>query len=114
MQNNTFSGLVAAAPISLGTEESKVLKFTLINNEYAGKDKDKEKITIQFTAFGQKADILEKVMTGDQLIINYNIRNNNYTKEDGTKVYSYNFTVNSFDFGAPGKLKREELQGNAA
>lgn len=117
MQNNTFVGNLAGAPTITGNGDRAVAKLTLISNEYAGKDQDgnaREKaVSIQFTAFRGKAEALAKhTRKGDQIIVVYRIENNNYQK-DGEDVYGYNFIVEDFAFGAPGKIKRDELAGGA-
>ena len=115
MQTNVFVGNVAAAPKLTGTGENAVCKFTLIETAYAGTDKEtgekRERTTaIQFTAFRKLAEvIMANSRKGDQLAVNYRIENNNYKKE-GEDVYSYNFVVEEFAFGAPGKIKRAELE----
>lgn len=111
---NYFSGRVAAAPTTQGTGDKTVTKFTLIKNEYAGKDSQsgeiKERtVSIQFTAFRGKADAIAKnVNKGDQLIVSYRIENNHYEK-DGEDVYGYNFIIDDFEFGAPGSLSRAKF-----
>lgn len=114
MQSNLFIGNVAKAPVLTGNGETAVCRFGLISNEYAGKDKStgeaKEKtVVVWFTAFRTKAEAIAKhVLTGDQMIVGFNIENNIYTK-DGEEVYGYNFIVDTFEFGAPGKEKRDQL-----
>ena len=49
------------------------------------------------------------ILKGDQLIVDYRIENNNFQK-DGEDVYGYNFVVEDFTFGAPGKEKREQFR----
>lgn len=67
-------------------------------------------MSIQFTAFRAKAEAIAKnAMKGDQLIVDYRIENNNFQK-DGKDVYGYNFVVEDFTFGAPGKEKREQFR----
>lgn len=114
MQSNIFVGNLAKAATLSGSGDRAVCKFTLISNEYAGKDKDsgearQRAVAIQFTAFRQKGEaIAQYVLKGDQLIIHYRIENNQYTdKTSGEEVYGYNFIVEDFAFGAPGKEKRE-------
>jgi single-stranded DNA-binding protein len=48
---------------------------------------------------------------GDQLIISAQIRDDNWTDKDGKKQYDHSYVIQSFRFGAPGKVKREELAG---
>jgi hypothetical protein len=39
------------------------------------------------------------------------VRADNWTDKDGERHYNYNFIVQGFRFGAPGKAKREERAG---
>lgn len=117
MQRNMFVGNLARPAILSGSGDRAVARFTLIANEYAGKDKEtgqsKERsVAIQFTAFRAKAEAIAKnAMKGDQLIVDYRVENNEYEK-DGEKVYGYNFILEDFSFGAPGKEKRDQWAGN--
>ena len=110
-----FTGRIAAAPVLTNPSGTKVCKFTLISNEYAGKDEAGEAqerpLSIQFTAFGPKAEAISKhCHKGDQLIIEKaKMENNNYKAADGKEVYGYSFIVDSFEFGAPGAEKRTQL-----
>ena len=116
MQKNVFVGNLAKSPSVSGTGDKAVGKFILISNEYAGKDKEtgeaqERMVSLQFTIFRGRAEALaQHALKGDQLIVDYRIENNNYEK-DGDTVYDYNFIVEDFTFGAPGKEKREELRG---
>lgn len=114
MQVNVFTGNLAKAPTVNGSGDRAVARFTLITNEYAGRDEAgqvrERSVSLQFTAFRAKAEaIARNAMRGDQLIVNYRIENNNYDK-NGETVYGYNFVVEDFDFGAPGKEKREHFK----
>jgi single-strand DNA-binding protein len=113
---NVFTGRVGAAPTTQGNGENAVTKFTLIKNEYAGKDQNDETkervVSIQFTAFRSKAEAIAKfVNKGDQLIVSYRIENNRYTK-DGEEIFGYNFIVDDFEFGAPGSISRANFPEN--
>lgn len=121
MNSFDFVGRLASAPTLTNTGETRVVKFTAISNDYAGKDEATgETLTrttaIQFTAFNKKAvAIADNFLEGDQIILaNVSIQNNNYEKTDGTKVYDYNFIVDDFDFGAPGPKKRDQLANRRA
>ena len=48
---------------------------------------------------------------GDQLVVQARVRANNWTDKQGEKQYDHSFVVEGFRFGAPGKIKREELAG---
>ncbi len=116
MQHNLFIGNLAKAATITGSGDRAVCKFTLIANEYAGKDKDSGEtrqrvVSIQFTTFRQRGEaIVQHALKGDQLIVHYRIENNHYTdKSSGEEVYGYNFIVENFTFGAPGKEKRQQF-----
>ena len=110
-----FTGRVAAAPVLANHGDSKVTKFTLISNEYADHDEGsgeakERQVRIQFTAFGSRGEaIARNVLKGDQLIVEAKLSNNDFTDGEGIERYGYNFTVDNFDFGAPGELKRAQL-----
>ncbi|MGF6766152.1 single-strand DNA-binding protein [Paraburkholderia sp. GAS33] len=110
-----FTGRVASAPVLSTHGETKVTKFTLIRNEYAGRDEDsgdsrERVVNIQFTAFGARGEAIAKnVMKGDQLIVEARLSNNNFTDGDDIERYGFNFVVSDFEFGAPGEAKREQL-----
>lgn len=119
MNQLNFVGRLAAAPTLTKHGETHVAKFTLLSNEYAGKDKGtgeslESTVSIQFTAFDKKAQVIaEHCLKGDQVILtNARIQNNDYEKS-GEKVYGYNFIVEDFEFGAPGAEKREQLANRA-
>ncbi|MDP4573460.1 single-stranded DNA-binding protein [Pseudomonas sp. LPH60] len=114
MQNNVFVGNLAKAPTLSGSGDRAVCRFTLIENEFAGRDaegKAKQRTTsIEFVAFRAKAEAIAKsAMKGDQLIINYRIENNNYTPQGSNETrYGFNFITEEFKFGAPGSEKRAQ------
>lgn len=113
MQSNTFTGNLAKTPSQTGQGDSAVTRFTLLSNEYAGKNKEtgesKERtVGLQFSAFGAKADLIAKNFDkGDQMVVSFRIENNNY-KASGKDVYDYNFIVLDLEFGARGKVSREK------
>lgn len=89
-------------------------RICLVGNDYAGKDEDgnpREVATsVYFVAFESLGEAIAKnARKGDQLIIQAQVRASNWVDRDGEKQYDYSFVVQSFKFGAPGKLKREEL-----
>lgn len=114
MQKNIFVGNLGKAASVTGAGDKAVARFTLLANEYAGKDKEgqtrERTVSIQFVAFRSKAEAIAKnTRKGDQLIIDYRIENNDFER-NGETVYGYNFIVEDFAFGAPGKEKREEFK----
>ena len=80
-----FTGRVAAAPVLSNHGDSKVTKFTLISNEYTGRDEGsgeakERQVRIRFTAFGSRGEAIAKnVLKGDQLIVEAKLSNNDFT-----------------------------------
>jgi single-strand DNA-binding protein len=89
-------------------------RICLVGNDYAGKDEQgnpREAVTsLYFVAFEGLGEVIAKnARKGDQLIVQAQIRDNTWTDKEGEKQYDHSFVIQSFRFGAPGKLKREEL-----
>lgn len=120
MSNNLqFVGRIASAPEMRKSGDVAITKFTLIRDEYAGKDAQnqakKRQVTIQFTAFrGMAESIVNHGMVGDQLIVTARIENNNYKDSGGNDQYGFNFIVEGFEWGAPDKAKRQALANRPA
>src|SRR5271154_2393432 len=115
---NSFSvtavGNLAKNPELAVKGDTTYTRICLVGNDYAGKDDDgnaREAVTsLWFVAFeGLGETIAKNARKGDQLIVQAQVRANNWTDKDGEKQYDYSFIVQSFHFGAPGRLKREEL-----
>lgn len=83
--------------------------FVLIRSDYAGKDREDIVTRLPCVAFNGIAKAIGTyARKGDQLILSLRIRNND--REEGGKThYGFSFIVESFEFGAPGRLKRQEL-----
>ena len=89
-------------------------RICLVGNDYAGKDEHgnaREAVTsLWFVAFeGLGEAIAKNARKGDQLILQAQVRSNNWTDQKGEKQYDHSFVVQNFRFGAPGRMKREEL-----
>ena len=115
---NSFSvtaiGNLAKNPELIAKGDTAYTRFCLIGNDYAGKDEGgaaREVATsLWFVAFGALGEaIARNARKGDQLVLDARIRANNWTDQQGERQYDYSFVVEGFRFGAPGKLKREEL-----
>ena len=113
--NLTAIGNLARNPELIAKGDIAYTRPCLIGNDYAGKDEGgvaREIVTsLWFVAFGPLGEALAKnARKGDQLIIDARIRANNWTDQQGERQYDYSFIVDGFRFGAPGKLKRDELE----
>ncbi len=89
-------------------------RFCLVGNDYAGKDDNgsvREAVTsVWFVAFEALGEAIAKnARKGDQLIVQAQVRANVWTDKDGDRQYDHSYVVQGFRFGAPGRVKREEL-----
>jgi single-strand DNA-binding protein len=112
--NLTAVGNLAKNPELAVKGDTTYTRFCLVGNDYAGKDEQgntREVTTsLWFVAFESLGEAIAKnARKGDQLIVQAQIRSNNWTDKDGEKQYDYSFVVQNFRFGAPGRAKREEL-----
>jgi single-strand DNA-binding protein len=110
----TAVGNLAKDPELAVKGDTTYTKICLVGNDYAGKDEQgnaRETVTsIWFVAFESLGEAIAKhARKGDQLILQAQIRANNWTDKDGEKQYNLSFVILNFRFGAPGKIKREEL-----
>jgi single-strand DNA-binding protein len=112
----TAVGNLAKDPELAQKGDTSYTKFCLVGNDYAGKDDNRnarELVTsLWFVAFESLGEAIAKnARKGDQLILQAQIRANNWTDKEGEKQYDYSYVVQNFRFGAPGKAKREQFAG---
>ena len=112
--NVTAVGNLAKDPELAVKGDITYTRICLVGNDYAGRDEQgnaREAVTsLWFVAFDSLGEAIAKnVRKGDQLILQAHIRANNWTDKDGEKQYDHSFVIQTFRFGAPGKIKREEL-----
>jgi len=110
----TAVGNLAKDPEFVAKGNLTYTRLCLVGNDYAGKDENgdnREIVTsLYFVAFESLGEAIAKnARKGDQLIVQAHIRSNIWTDKDGEKQYDHSFVIHSFRFGAPGKIKREEL-----
>jgi single-strand DNA-binding protein len=110
----TAVGNLARDPEFTAKSGGSYARFCLVGNDYAGKDEHgnaREAVSsIWFVAFESLGEAIAKnVRKGDQLILQAHVRSNTWTDGDGEKRYDHSFIVENFRFGAPGRVKREEL-----
>ncbi len=120
---NSFSlsavGNLAKSPEFVSKGDVTYARFCLVGNDYAGRDEEgaaREIVTsVWFVAFGALGEaVARNARKGDQLIVMARVRANNWIDTQGDKQYDYSFVVEGFRFGAPGRIKREELDARRA
>ena len=112
----TAVGNLAKDPELLTKGDIRYTNICLLGNDYAGKDKEgnarEVSTSIYFVAFGSLGEAIAKnARLGDQLILEAQMRADNWTDKDGEKHYGYSYVVQGFRLGAPGKVKREQFAG---
>jgi len=110
----TAVGNLASDPELAVKGELTYTKICLIGNDYAGKDAQgnaREAVTtVYFVAFDQLGEVIAKnARKGDQLIVQAQVRSNNWTDNNGETRYDYSFVIQNFRFGAPGRIKRDAM-----
>ena len=115
----TAIGNLARDPELAVKGDTTYAKICLIGNDYAGKDDQgnsrEAATTVWFVAFENLGEaIARNARKGDQLIVQAQMRADNWTDKEGEKQYDYSFVVQNFRFGAPGKAKREQLAAQRA
>ena len=118
MNNVTLLGRLTKEPELRFTEGSDlaVCKFTLAVNREFKKD---ETDFINCIAFGNRAKIISQyVGKGKQLAVKGRIQTGSYDAQDGTKRYTTDIVVDSFDFISNGNNQgdsghQEETQNNS-
>ncbi len=101
MNRIQFTGRLTADPEIRYTQDGKpVVRFRFAVNRTFKRDNEPEADFFNMVCFGTTAERFEKlkIQKGTKLLVEGEVRNNNYTDKDGVKHYDYQFTANSFEF----------------
>ena len=101
MNRVIFTGrLTKDAEIRYSADGKAVARFDFAVNRTFKREGEADADFFSCVAFGKTAEAFEKcsIGKGTKLLIEGEVRNNNYTKQDGTKVYGTQIYVNSFEF----------------
>lgn len=92
--------LVADPEIRYTSDQKAVCRFRFAVNRRFKRDGEPDADFFQCVAFGKIAETFEKcgISKGAKLMMDGEVRNNNYTDNDGVKHYSDQVIVNSFEF----------------
>jgi single-strand DNA-binding protein len=82
------------------TEGKAVARFDFAVNRTFKREGEPDADFFSCVAFGKTAEAFEKcrVLKGTKIIIDGEVQNDNYTKQDGTKAYGTKILINSFAF----------------
>lgn len=101
MNKCIFLGRISTDPEIKNSNDGKAfVKFNFAVNRRFHREGEAEADFFQCVAFGKIAETFEKcnVSKGTKLLIESEVRNNNYTDRDGVKHYGTQVVVNSFEF----------------
>lgn len=100
MNRIVLKGRLVADP-ELRMTQSNVahVRFKVAVDKYTDKDNEKAADFIDCDAWRKTAEFLAKYTSkGQEILIEGALHNNNYEKQDGTKVYSYVVTAERAEF----------------
>lgn len=101
MNKVIFTGrLTKDAEIRYSNEGTAVARFDFAVNRKFKREGEADADFFSCVAFGKIAETFEKcsIGKGTKLLIEGEVRNNNYTNKDGQKVYGTQILVSSFEF----------------
>ena len=101
MANKVFlCGRLTRDPdVRYGDNQKAVARFSLAVDRRFVRDGDPTADFFNCTAFGKQAEFVEKYLKkGTKMIVIGRLQNNDYTKEDGTKIYSVQILVDELEF----------------
>lgn len=92
--------LTKDAEVRFSAGGSAVAKFDFAITKRFKKDGEPDADFFTCVAFGKVAETFDKlkISKGTKLLIEGEVQNNNYKKQDGTMVYGTQILVNSFEF----------------
>lgn len=113
MNKAFFAGrLCSDCDIRYTTDGKPVAKFRFAVNRRFAREGEQEADFFSCIAFGKTAETMEKcsIVKGTKLLLDAEVRNNNYTDKEGKKHYDTQVVVNSFEFC---ESKQSGQSGNA-
>lgn len=115
---NTWIGIIRLTKdpeVRYGQDGKAVAKFSGACNRKFKKEGQPDADFFEFVAFGKTAEVIEKHVTkGTKLLVDAEVRNNNWTDDKGEKHYGTQFVVNSIEFcESKGSAQAEEPKPQA-
>lgn len=108
--------LTADPEIRFSSNENQtcVAKFNLAVDRRFKRDGEATADFFQIVAFGKLGEFVDKYLQkGTKVVLDGELRNNNYTNKDGQKVYGFQIVANSIEF-AESKRASQENQSRPA
>ena len=84
---------------SQGQNSTAVANFSLAVNRKFKREGEPDADFFNCTAFGKQAEFVEKYLKkGTKILLTGRVQNNNYTKQNGEKVYSVSIMTEEIEF----------------
>ena len=101
MNKTILSGRLCADPeVRTGTSGSLIVSFNLAVDRRFKRDGDADADFFKCVCFGKTAEFVEHYFhKGNKILIEGEVRNNNYTDKEGKMVYGTQILVNAVEFG---------------
>jgi single-strand DNA-binding protein len=101
MNKTILSGRLCADPeVRVGTSGSTITSFNLAVVKRFKRDRDADADFFKCVCFGKTAEFVEHYFhKGNKILIEGEVRNNNYTDKEGKMVYGTQILVNAVEFG---------------
>lgn len=81
------------------TQSTAVASFSVAVNRKFKREGEPDADFFNCTAFGKQAEFVEKYLKqGTKILLSGRVQNNNYTKQNGEKVYSTQIMVEEIEF----------------
>lgn len=116
MNKGFFMGRLCKDPdirFSNNQNSTCVAKFNLAVDRRFKREGEPDADFFQIVAFGKLGEFAEKYLhKGTKVVIEYEVRNNNYTNSDGQKVYGFQFIANSIEFAESKRTSEENTFQN--
>lgn len=94
---------------SQGENSIAIARFTMAVNRRFHREGEDTADFFNCTAFGKQAEFVEKYFhKGSRMLLSGRIQNNNYTNNNGEKVYSVQIVAEEIEFG-----ERKNSDGNS-
>ena len=101
MNKTILSGRLCADPeVRVGASGNAVANFNLAVDRRFKRDGDADADFFKCVCFGKTAEFVEHYFhKGNKILIEGEVRNNNYTDKEGKMVYGTQILINAVEFG---------------
>lgn len=115
MNKCIFMGNLTGDPeirYSQGENSLAIARFSIAVNRRFARDGEDNTDFFNCVAFGKQAEFVEKYFhKGSRMLLSGRVQNNNYTNNNGEKVYSVQIVAEEIEFGE--RKNSESSNGNA-